>query len=147
MPRLFLSVFFSILLLLFNGCQKHHQSSKMASSAQSMPDFRTSEQLNNWIESRHRKGTRVRIPIVACPKGLLAPIQTFLNIQLPDSTPVQIDDGGLGISYAERIRQYCPDTDRCSLWLEGVWGELVGSELRTTEGVPIFAVLKVEPID
>ena len=116
-----------------------------------------SESLVPWLRNQRDpagKPLRVRIPVL-------------LRLTRPDSSvsdswigpeegrdPIRVTDSALGIPLAERVRQACPESRVCLLWLEGFWndqadpaGEFrvvrVHGRVEARPGVPLQAEIEV----
>lgn len=146
-----------VLLCLGTGCHSERPReaksamqktnlSQTHSPASPMPEFADVQDLNRWVSEAHRTGKRVSINVLARQTTVqgLPDWQVFLDKGLPSPLPLDLDDSGLGIPLADRLASLCtaPGQD-CRLTVEGVWGELVGTELRSLNGDLIFAVLRV----
>jgi hypothetical protein len=53
-----------------------------------------------------------------------------VNVLVADQIQLRLQDGALGVSLQERIRQYCPTGSVCKLWVAGFWG----TDMPTTIG-------------
>ncbi len=114
--------------------------------------------LLRWLEGRAQDQDVLRLPVVVQrdPSGLG---RAGAFIGGPDHADaggrlkLSLDDTRLGISLDTRLRSLCPPpTERCAVWLEGVWGTaLPGPATRpgpNTDGAWPFTIHRVgEAVD
>lgn len=80
-----------------------------------------------WFEGEG-KDKKVRVPLVIVPdplglgKGYIAPSAATPEA---DGLLVKIDDTGMSVGLADRIRNDCPYDQPCAIWVEGTWGALL----------------------
>lgn len=82
-----------------------------------------------WFEG-DGKSKRVRIPVVINPSPLglgSGYIAASTSVPAEDGLLLKLDDGGLGVSLADRVRPDCPAGVPCAVWIEGIWGANVAS--------------------
>ena len=80
-----------------------------------------------WFEGPG-KAARVRIPVVLTPDPLGLP-PAFLGAT-PGPAPanalhLKLDDTGLSVGLADRMRGDCPFDVPCAIWVEGTWGAVL----------------------
>jgi hypothetical protein len=68
-----------------------------------------------WFEGEG-SGKWVRIPIVVVPQVLGLSSGTLGSVKL------SLDDTGMSVSLADRVRDDCPYDEPCTIWVEGFWG-------------------------
>lgn len=84
--------------------------------------------LLSWFQGEGA-GKRVRVPVVVTPSPLgLAAGYIAASAAVPEAQglSLQLDDGTLGVSLADRIRSDCEFDVPCAIWIEGVWGSSLG---------------------
>ena len=117
------------------------------------PSIEPPDGLLAWLSTNATKPDgkrrRLRIPVVIhFDEHQLQITNAFLGVPSEASKGVtlHLDDSALGISLRDRLRKRCvKDELACTVWLEGYWGSLIGSDdkNRTTSPPYPFAVLDV----
>lgn len=80
-----------------------------------------------WFEGDGR-GRLVQIPVVVTrsPLGVgPAHIGTRAEAPGPDAVRLELDDGAMSVSLADRLREHCAAGQPCAVWVEGIWGRTV----------------------
>ncbi len=72
----------------------------------------------------------VKIPVMvnlSPPIGIRAWHEVYIgtssDMAVEDKILLHLNDAALGVSFADRLHQYCPQGDWCKLWLVGYWAE------------------------
>ncbi len=80
-----------------------------------------------WFEGEGQD-KKVRIPLVVVPDPLgLSKGYIAASAATPeaDGLLIRLDDTGMSVGLADRIRNDCPFDVPCAIWVEGTWGALI----------------------
>lgn len=81
------------------------------------------------LDKAGRENRIVKIPVVVRLEagGIRAWEEAFLggdeNLADEDKIRIRLNDSHLGLSFADRLHQYCPQGEWCKLWLTGYWAQ------------------------
>lgn len=103
------------------------------------PRIDAKAELDAWITAQRMKQRSIKLPFT-----ILGDKQAVLGVvdgEVPAAQRIRLDDGALGVSLAERLRQLCPDrAQRCALWLSGRFGTLQNKDEDPRKTFSIFIV-------
>lgn len=95
------------------------------------PSVLIKEELLAALQWKNANGKRRlwRLPVVieldaAGMRGIKrAYVGIGIDVTVEDQIELHLQDGALGVSLQDRLRQYCPTGSVCKLWVAGYWGE------------------------
>ena len=99
----------------------------MSLSATKGPAIQPASELLAWFEGSG-KGRLVQVPVVVVPSPLGLASGYVAGSTAADSANgllLKLDDTGMSVSLAEKIRPDCAYDEPCAIWVEGYWGATV----------------------
>jgi hypothetical protein len=119
------------------------------------PSLDQPEEVEKWAEARQMKGEKskrhFRLPIYVDRDPLdnfLNPKRYYAGVESASSgkklLELRLDDGRLGISLDDRIREYAPaDQPYCILQIEATWGPLMEQISAMNDPRPVITLITV----
>ena len=77
------------------------------------PKLLPAADLSKWLDAK-RDTVLLRLPVTITRGRVGEPLRAKLG-----EIDVRLDDGALGVSLEDRLREACPDGATCRVWLEG----------------------------
>lgn len=123
------------------------------------PSLDKAEEVESWAEAREMKGEKTkrhfRLPVYVDRDPIdnyLNPVRYYAGVEAGSATPkpleLRLDDGRLGISLDDRIREYAPaDQPWCILMIEATWGPLMEQISAMNDPRPVLALVQVSKFE
>jgi hypothetical protein len=91
------------------------------------PAIQPASELLAWFEGPG-KGRLVQVPVVVVPSPLGLASGRVAGSTADDASAalsLKLDDTGMSVSLADKIRPDCAYDEPCAIWVEGYWGATV----------------------
>jgi hypothetical protein len=105
-----------------------------------LQNYSSSRELIKWLNKASKKGKKRKliIPVKVCfdDKYKLAIEKAYIvpKKNYREKITLKLEDGAMGIPLLSRLQDWCPeDSTECTVWLEGVWGNLLGNMNETLD--------------